>query len=69
MAQPEKTDVPVPSDVDPGMAPMLKLSPVWTCGRCGTALRPPPGQLVAAMQTHAEVCAASSCPNIEGGGQ
>ena len=34
----------------------MKTSPVWTCGRCGTALRPPAGKLVAAVRTHAELC-------------
>ena len=36
--------------------PPVTLTPVWTCGRCGTALRPPAGQLVAAIKAHAEVC-------------
>lgn len=35
-------------------------TPVWTCGRCGTALRPRPGQLVAAMKAHAETCVTTS---------
>jgi hypothetical protein len=34
----------------------LKMREQWTCGKCGTALRPPKGKLVAAMAEHAKVC-------------
>jgi hypothetical protein len=34
----------------------LKMREQWTCEKCGTALRPPKGKLVAAMAEHAKVC-------------